>query len=93
MVIGAFYYVHVDKSIPWTVIGCWPRKMAILACVYIYVYIYIYTRQFSNVMGSVLSYSLFYFCLPAGYLTGTTEPVSIAIIVVYSARYNSDFYS
>ena len=26
MIIGAFYYAHVVKSIPWAVIGCWPRN-------------------------------------------------------------------
>ena len=41
MVIWAFYCVHVVKSIPWTVIGHWPRNGHISVCVYIYVYIYI----------------------------------------------------
>ena len=33
--------------------------------IYIYIYIYI-PACFSHVMGLVLSYSLFYFCLTAG---------------------------
>ena len=26
MDIGMIYYVHVVKSISWTMIGCWPRN-------------------------------------------------------------------
>ena len=44
MVIGTFYYAHVVKSIPWTVIGCWLRNGHIGVCVYIYIYIYIHTH-------------------------------------------------
>ena len=63
MVIGAFHCAHVDKSIPWTVIGCWPRNG--------HIGVYIYTGLFfSGVTGSVLSYSLFYFCLSTGCLLG-----------------------
>ena len=35
MVIEVFHYVHVVKSILWTVISCWPRNG------YISIYIYI----------------------------------------------------
>ena len=61
MVTEAFHCVHVDKYIPWAVIGCWPRTG------HIGVYIYIYTSLFFSAgAGAVLSYSLFYFCLPTG---------------------------
>ena len=42
IVIRAFHYVHVVMSIPWTVIGCWPRNGYI--CVYIYRLVSIMSR-------------------------------------------------
>ena len=49
-----FYYAHVVKSIPWTVIDCWPRNEHI--DVYIYIYI---LSSFSNGVGIVVSYCPF----------------------------------
>ena len=45
MASGTFHCAHVDKSILWAVIGCWPRNGHIPAC-------------FSTGTGFVLDYSL-----------------------------------
>ena len=71
MVIGAFYYVHVVKSIPWTVIACWPMNGHIYISAY-----------FSNGVGTVLSHSLSAYWT----LVGTPVPVNVVIIIVYSAH-------
>ena len=49
MVIGAFHCAYVDKFIPWTVTGYWPRNG------HTGVYIYIYRLVFSSGTGSVLN--------------------------------------
>ena len=56
MVIGAFHCAHVVESIPW-----------LLAQEWTYWCIYVPACFFSAGVGSVLSYSLFHFCLPTGY--------------------------
>ena len=47
MVIGLFHCAHVVKSIPWTVIGRWPRNG------------HIYTSLFSCNAVSVLAHYIF----------------------------------
>ena len=42
----------------------------------------IHIGLFSNDTGSVLGYSLFYFCLPTGHYLEPPEPVSVIIIVI-----------
>ena len=54
---GASYHVHVGKSIPWDVISCLFMREGIQ---------YKYQLQFSIVTGTVLGYSLLYFCLSTG---------------------------
>ena len=70
MVIGAFYYTHVVKSIPWTVIGCWPRKG------YISVYIYQFVPVMSWVsieLKPVLLLSASDFCKKVGRFSDSSE--------------------
>ena len=45
-----------------------------------------------GVMGSVLSYCLFYFLFASWTLAEMAEPVSVVILVIYSACQSSDFY-
>ena len=66
-------------SILWITIGCWSMREHIS----IYIYIYIYTNfYFSSFAGTVLSYSLFYYCLPTGHSLGTFRPVSAIVIII-----------
>ena len=79
IVIGTFNYVQVVKSIPWTMIGCWPRNGHI--SIYIYIYIYIY-GCFSNSVGLYWAILILSACWT---LVGTAEQVSV-VIAAYSAH-------
>ena len=69
MDIGTFHYSKVAKSIPWTVISCWPVSG------HISVYIH---RHFT---GSLLNYRTFYFLSPSRILAAAAEPVCVVILV------------
>ena len=79
MDIRMFPYSKVAKSIPWIVISSWPSEWA-----YECVYTPSCFSHVSSVMGSVLSYRLFYYLSTSQMLAGAAESVSV-VILVYSA--------